>query len=124
MELLSFTLLLGLAVGHFVFIFTKTDFVVEYAKQFGLGPFFDASQYEEWKNLSHDNEGYHVYLRETYHNFWSRLVGCPFCLTTFSCVALSVLSFSFWFLLIAFASAGIASLLYLALILLYKQKFS
>lgn len=124
MELLSFTLLLGAALGHFAFIFTKTDFVVEYAKVFGLRGLFSVDAYEEWKDKNDTYLGYHVYLREHHKTFWGRLVGCPFCLMTFLSVLLSLLSASWWFLLIGFAAAGIASLLYLLLVLLYDKNFS
>lgn len=124
MEPFIFTLLLGLAVGHFIFILNRTDFVTEYAKAFHLEKEFFVAEYEAWKEKENLEHGYPIFIRETFNTFWGRLIGCPFCLATFSSLALSIFSGSWLFLLVGLAAAGIASTYYLAVNLLYSKNFS
>lgn len=121
MELLIFTLLLGLSLAHFTFIFNHTDFVVEYATLLGHADTVKAAEYEEWKEKNDIEYGYPMFLRETHNCFYTRLLGCPFCLITFLSIPLSLFSASFWFPFVAFAAASIGSVVYLITKLLHKK---
>ncbi len=124
MNTLLFTLLLGLALGHLVFLINRTDFIAEYSKKFFGEEKLMIRQYEDWKVANNIEIGYPIFIRETFPTFYGRLFGCPFCLVTFCSMILSPLSLSFYFILCGFAAAGIGSILYLIENLLYKKNFS
>lgn len=124
MPILIFTLILGVSLGHLIFLFNKTDFVIEYGSKLGLQGYLKSEEYETWKSDNDINHDYPIFLRERFKTFGGRLVGCPFCLITFLSVWLSLLSWSLWFPLVALAAAGVGSIIYMVETWLYKSIFS
>lgn len=124
MDLLFFTLLLGLALGHFAFIFNQTDFVFEYGSRLGLSKILRLKEYLVWKENNNMDHGYPMFLRETYPNFWTTLMGCPFCLVTFLSMLFSLITLSYLFPFVGLAAGGIASFVYLKLNSLYQKNSS
>ncbi len=94
--------LLAISIGYLTFILNYTEFVAEYGK---VAPrFFLLDEYSEWKQ-ENEQFGYPVFIREKFPNFWGRLVGCPYCLVTFSNLVLQSLFVSpLLFLVGAFVS--------------------
>lgn len=125
-QLILFTLLGSICLGHFVFLFFKTDFVVEYGKLLGLSKFFHEEEYRAWQ--VHNIEGYPVFIREKYPNFWGHLVGCPLCLPSFiswwSGILWALATFTLWPVIIGGAVGGLAVTFYLSLNWLYNKNFS
>ncbi len=124
MDPITFTLLAGLALGHLVFLFTTTNFIVEYAHLFRLDRWFLVKEYHQWLDEKNLDYGYHIFLRERYPNsFWAKLLGCPFCLITF--IGLFILGWigGVFFILFGFAIATLATLTFLVEKLLYKKNF-
>jgi hypothetical protein len=105
MDLLTFTLLLSLAIGHSVFLYNKTDFISEYGGLF-CRKWFLCDEYETWKRKEGAAHGYPIFIRERFVGFWSRLQGCPFCLITF---------ISFWPSIVCALGLGSAQPLIIAL---------
>lgn len=124
MSLLTFTLLLGLALGHFVFICYHTDFIFEYGSKLGLSKLLKLKEYKDWCARNELDYGYPIFLRETFKGFWFRLIGCPFCLATFLSMTFSLFSSTWAFPMIGLAAGGIASFWYLLINLLFKKNSS
>ena len=117
MEPLLFTLCIGLSLGHLVFILFHTDAFEEYARVFKIPCML--TEYAVWKNK---NVGYYPqFIRERYSGFWSKLFGCPFCLSTFSAVVVSIIVGS---CASALPAAYIACVSYLVELALYNKNFS
>jgi hypothetical protein len=128
MNLILFTLWLGTSIGYLVFLLFKTDVVLEYGKLLKLTKPLRLDEYEAWR-AKPDNEPYYypIFYRENFKpGFWTRLVGCPYCLIGFSSVWASVLcgilALNAKFAVLGLSGGAVATILFLFLKSLSKSE--
>lgn len=80
--------LLAISVGFFVFLLYYTEVAAEYG--WPLKKLLKLDEYKDWKE-NNQGAGYPVFLRESYNCFWTRMVGCPYCIITFSNLVLQTI---------------------------------
>lgn len=113
------SLSIGSVLGFLIFIWFETHVIIEY---FG---WLSVVHAKEWKKYAEENieAKYPYFLRETYPCWFTRLVGCPFCMIGFTFLWLYLpLSFynGFWYTLVI---APVASLAFLIMEGLYKYVY-
>lgn len=109
----------GSFLSFFTFIWFQTDFVVQYAKLFGLGRLVKENEWKKYQETDRDPK-YPHFLRENYECWFTHMVGCPFCLIGFLSLWFS-LAIKWWvFGLIAF----IGTFGFLLLMSMYNYVYS
>jgi len=120
----TFTLFLGLAIGHLAFLLKNTDFIIEYGKLVYANDFLKETEYNEWRAANNIEHDYPTFIHERTSSLtknkillWAAsLFRCPWCFSTFICIILSFPS-----ILSGFAAASIAALQFAVSHLLYKK---
>lgn len=111
---------LGFSIGVLIFLFFNSNFVYEYGSFLkGFLPekcLKFLNEYELWHKKD-ENFGRYlpIFIRTHYDTFWSRLVGCPICLSVFLSI-LPCLAAPYYLFLIG----GMTILAFLLLNILYK----
>ena len=83
-----YSVIAGLGLGYFTYCWNETHFVTEYGNLLGLGGLLLTKEFEQFKKET-VCEKYPVFLRERHNSFWTRLLGCPFCLIGFLSLLIS-----------------------------------
>ena len=121
-ELLSqilFAWISGVSLSYLTFIWFQTTFIVDYAILFRLGKLVKAKEWEAYVQINSDPK-YPYFLRESYKCWFTKLIGCPFCIIGFLSLFLSFLV-AWWS---SFVIAFVAAVGFLLLMLLYKNVYS
>jgi hypothetical protein len=129
MDLILFTLWGSLSIGYLVFLLFHSNFVYEYGKLLGQNRFINRlrlKEYGEWKAQDKNEKYFYpVFIREKYNTFWSRLFGCPICLSGFLGVWGSILVATFKlncdFILAGFPIGCLATFVYFFLTKYYPN---
>lgn len=69
---------LSVSLGISVFLLRRTDALFWYARIFGL-------EKPAYLRARRDGKNYLEWLNEQHDNFWTELLVCPFCLSTWLC---------------------------------------
>ena len=109
----------GVAVGFLCFLFYFTDVIAEYGEKLGFSRLLRLKEYRRWKADNMDSY-YPYFLRSAHHSFWTRLIGCPFCLITWLSLPELIRSFSIYLWL---TCAALGSACFLILRLLYIKNY-
>jgi hypothetical protein len=114
-----FLLVIPVSIAVFVFLITKTEFVLEYGRILGLSGLLLADEYKVWKE---ENQimGYTVFLRERYDNFFGHLIGCPLCLCCFLNFIFAFCVFFLSFIILGLLFSAASLLLLMTLLSLYR----
>lgn len=91
---IMYSLIAGLGVGYFIYIWNETHFLKEYAVLLRVQRFFKIKEFEQFE-IKTACDQYPVFLRERYNSWFTRLLGCPFCLIAFLSLIISCV-ISWW----------------------------
>ena len=132
--IVSFLWIFPSAMAYVLLLMHRTHVVLEYGKLLGLSKILKIEEFFEWESAN-PNQGYFVFLDECLSNFWTRLLRCPWCLSTwFAFILNTFVVYGLkdyigiqWALVISwlwsFSASYVATLLYFYSISVYYKVF-